>query len=247
MNLFSNLILISIMTFVSLNAHSAPLEEMAKRLAELRAEVEEKGIQVEVARKRAIERTEPLRTRKSELEALIRKERLRSIQLEEKHAVLRTKLKKDFSNSGHQDLDAWAKQLEFQISASMPFRRAERAAKISTLRKRIAEKRESPVTLAIELWTLTEAELRFGADNEFRIMKLPELGDKDAEVARIGAMQLLYRIPGGREGYLVREKGSWHFRDATVSSEKKSISRVIEKFKNKSYSGWFEIPLGGTQ
>lgn len=216
-------------------------EDISQKILELRAQVEEAGTALEESRKKKAASFDLVLQRQTEIEQGIRKERLKSLQLAEKRKLL-VNSKVSLPREGNKELLVWAAELKKIVMGGLPFRVEERVAAISQLEDRIQKNRESHVTLASELWNLTDRELKLAASNEYRMGKvsLPS-GEKEAEVARIGSLQALFRSSTGELGFAQRVGKVWKWQTAD-GEQAKAIDRLISRFQEKSYTGWFELP-----
>jgi hypothetical protein len=219
--------------------------EFAKKLVELRAEVEEAGNGYEESLQKRKTALEPLQSRHSELETQIAKEELRQAQLREKLKATRPGLCERSCTRSEEwrALDAWAGKLSAYVEAAIPFRQKERREKVKALAERIRQKRESPVMVAADLWAATEKELGLTRNVEYRISKLPlASGEAELEIARLGMVHLLYRRPGGAAGFSSRKNGKWELVATRSPAETEAVDRLLSRLKAKSTNGWYEIP-----
>ncbi len=229
------------------SALAAAPGEMAKRLVELRSEVEEAGNAYEESLQKRKSALEPMQMRHSELEAQVAKEELRRSQLQEKLKVAGGKRGTSASKSEEwKQLEGWAGKIRALVENSVPFRKKERLEKVKVLEERIRLKRESPVTVASDLWNATEKEIQLTKDVEYRMARLPvpngSGGETEVEIARLGMAHLLYRGPGGMAGFSSRRNGKWELVAARNGAESEAVDRLVSRLKAKSANGWYEIP-----
>jgi hypothetical protein len=229
-----------LLVLLSLQAFAA--EDMAKRILDLRLQVEEAGNSLEETRKKRTADLDPLLQRTSELEQAIRKERLKKVQLEEKQKLLQAKLSAKQSGASQSGLLHWASGLHQLMDAGLPFRKEERLGALASLEARIKGGRENSVTLLNDLWMLTEKEMKSSASNEYRLQPI-ELDGKtvQAEVARIGTVQALFRSAKGENGYAAWDGKKWSWK-ISAGEQASAIDRLVSRFRDKNYSGWFELP-----
>lgn len=224
---------------------SGASSELARKLVDLRAEVESAGAAYEEALQKRKAVLDPFLMRHSELEAQVAKEELRSVQLKEKLKATRgTAVSKPTGGQGEwKSLERWSAALSSYVDSGVPFRLKERKERARALEERIRQKRESPVAVASDLWQASEKELQLTRDVEYRIGKLPlPGGEADGEIARLGMAHLLFVDSSGRAGYSRREKGKWELVAAKSSEEKAAVERLVSRLKAKSANGWYEIP-----
>lgn len=217
--------------------------ELAKRLVEMRAEVEEAGAAYDDALLKRKAAVEPLQAQYTELQAQVAREELRHAQLREKLKAAGGEKGRDGKAHEWKALESWAGRLTRLVEGSIPFRLSERREKASSLEQRISQKRESPVVVAADLWMATEKELQLTKDVEYRLGKLPlPGGTSEVEIARLGMAHLLYRGPGGSAGYGLRKSGKWELVAARSPSEAGAVDRLMSRLKARSFNGWYEIP-----
>lgn len=230
---------------VGANANAVPLQEMGVKLIELRAAVEEKGMELQEAQKQSQAQLEPLIQRKTEVEAQLRKESLRALQLQEKAKVLGATIAKTQPNvsSEYQLLAQWLDNLEMSIQNSLPFRREERITQLKQIRQRIQQKQDSPLGIASELWSATERELKLTSDNEYQIGSIQLDGQTyEAEIIKLGMILMLFKTSQGQLGYAQLDKDGWQLVTTQDAEMKSAVERSINKFKDRHTSGWFEVP-----
>ncbi len=228
-------------------AGAAVSEEFARKLVELRSEVETAGSAYEESLQKRKSALEPMQMKLSELEALVSKEELRKLQLSEKLKATRASgggLTTPASKAQEWKLlEQWAARLNSYVISSIPFREKERLQRVKALQQRIERKRESAVSVAADLWSLSEKELQLTKDVEYRISRLPLGGQEaDVEIARLGMAHLLFLSSSGSAGYSSFEKGARKLVATADPTEKAAIERLVSRLKAKSANGWYEIP-----
>jgi hypothetical protein len=219
----------------------ANVEALAERVMKLRGQVEESAANLEQTRKRTNAEAEVLLQRISEIESQLHKERLKNLQLVEKQKSQLATAGKS-SREEFKALGDWLQQLLSYTQTGLPLQRTEKVATLQALEKRIQEGRESAVTLATELWNLTERELKLSGTNEYRLTKIPLANvDQDAEVARIGNLHAVFRSAQGMYGVTQLTKNGISWVEAKEEHHA-AIDRLLEQFRQKNTTGWFEIP-----
>jgi|GEM_PF-5111793 len=224
--------------------HAAVTAEFAKKLVELRAEVEEAGAGYEEAMQKRKIALDPVHAKQAELESQLAKEELRRNQLREKlRAVVGSGKTRGTAGRAEdwKELNSWADRLTVYIERSVPFRKKERLEKVKSLSERIRLKRESPITVGADLWSASEKELLLTKDVEYRVGRLPGI-DVDVEIARLGMTHLLYLTSKGVAGHSRLKEGKWELSAVEGASEKAAIERVVARLKAKSSNGWYELP-----
>ncbi len=219
----------------------ANVEALAERVMKLRGQVEESAASLEQTRKRTSAELDVLMQRISEIENQLHKERLKGLQLSEKQKGVLANAGKS-SKEEFQALQDWLVQLRANTQKSLPLQQDERLNALSDLEKRIREQRESAVTLATELWNITERELKQSGTNEYRLTKILLDGiAQDSEIARIGNLHAVFRTSQGVYGYAKKNEKSTSWVKAS-SEHYAAIDRILQKFREKNTTGWFEVP-----
>lgn len=237
------MMIFSALAILALSAHAAVPGELARRLVDMRSEVEEAGNAYEESLQKRKAALEPFQTRHAELEAQVSKEEQRMAQLKEKLKAAGGLRGGGGRAEDWKALEAWAGKLAGLVEGSIPFRKKERLEKVKALGERIRLKRESPVTVATDLWSATEKELLLTKDVEYRIGKLPlPGGETEVEITRLGMAHLLYRGAGGASGFSSRSNGKWELVAARSAEESSAIERLVSRLKSKSANGWYEVP-----
>lgn len=230
---------------IGLTANAAPINEMGAKLISLRAEVEENGQRLQEVQRESSGKLDVYIQRRTELETQVSKAGLRTLQLQEKRKQLLKNAGSPTKANASEftELLTWAGDLEKSVRESLPFRRTERLQVLAALTDRIKTQRESSVSLAGELWVLTEKEFKLSADNEYLIGKIELDGIvQEAEIARIGMVQMMFKTADGKLGYAARQDNGWKLVTANTTEVNDAISRTLGKFKNRQSSGWFEVP-----
>jgi hypothetical protein len=238
---------IALSFLISATSHGAETDfgAWAERTLSLRAEVEDLAKRVDEVGKAQTSEREQLRQRRLELASLLRKEESRAAQLSEKRDRLKRRLRVEDSlpAARKKELLAWLHELRTEVSSSLPFHRAARLEVLSDLEKRI-ERGESYDRLVAELWNATEKELKLTRENAFEVMSvmLPE-GERKAEVARAGMIQLAFVTADGHAGFAKREGAAWSLREGANEEESQAARRMVERFRDQGVRGYFELPL----
>lgn len=217
----------------------------ADRTLALRAEVEDLAKRVDESGKAQTAEREQLRQRRLEIAAQLRKEESRAAQLAEKRERLKKRLRVEdvLSPARKKELLSWLVELRQEVAVSLPFRRSERLSPLADLEKRI-ERGEAYDRLVGELWAATENELRLTRENAFEVMSLPlPDGERKAEVARAGMVQMAFVTADGRAGFARREGGAWNLSEGANAAEVEAARRMVERFRDQDVRGYFELPL----
>lgn len=231
---------------VSFKSSAADFTELAERTIQLRREVDALGVGVDAELTRQRVEWEGLLSRKAEADAQLRKERLRSAQLKEKMTAIngRLRVEKKADPRGSEVLQAWIGDLRARIGNSLPFRRQEHLAELGALQTRL-EAGESSSSVLPELWLMTQRYLRMGRENAFEVstVEVDGVGARKAEIARLGLIQMAFRTSDGQIGFAKHENGKWVLKAAEGRDRRAAAERLLAKFRDKSATGYFEVPF----
>jgi len=237
-------LLIAWLTLLAPSALAEDAAEMARKLAELRTEVER------LAETHALEQ-EALRAdlrayevRKAELEARVRQEERRLEELERTIARQRELLQSDdVANEVLTPvvLDA-LDQIQATIARSLPYRRADRSKAVSDLREEVEGGTMDPRRAVGRVWQLVEDELRLGRENILDKQVIAVDGKEElAEVARLGRVAMYFRTGDGRVGQVVRDGADWRYQ--VLSGEPAmQVAELVDALKKQVRQGWFDLP-----
>ncbi len=223
----------------------ADFKEMSERLIKTRREIEILNNDLEVLQKRQTSQFETLLSRRSELEITLKKERLKSIQLKEKKIALSLKIspKKGLSPQEKSFLSSWKVELERWVKNSLPIKMENRLADLNKIEEEI-KMGDAFHNILDHLWKFAEKEMSLVGHNKFEITDLDVNHKKiKAEIARLGLVSLAFKTPNQEYGFAKRNNGQWIFEIAKNSDEETAAKRLISKFKDKKYSGLYDVPI----
>ena len=142
------------------------VEPMAKKVIELRQEVELLNEDYKSRREEIVNKLKALTVQKAELESNIRSENVRKKQLNEKIGGLKSQINEDtvISNEIVETFKKGIEQLRASINGSLPFKKNERLQALNDLENKIKAKEISAIRAANVLWTLFEDERRLARE-----------------------------------------------------------------------------------
>jgi hypothetical protein len=227
---------------------ASPISQMSEKVLQMRSEVEQHGQDLEYLRKNQEAFTEPLLTKKSELIAQIEKENLRREQIIAKQNAISTQQNKISSEYNLQErafLNSWIYDLKKYTESRIPYRTTPRLENLENLRDNLATNSVSNLQVLEDLIKITETELKLAQSKEFKVQSITYEGNQiNAEVIRLGMMQMIFALPSGELGYYEKNQASeWQPTLVVLDADKEPLSRMFSQFKNKNYRGWFKIPL----
>lgn len=218
---------------------------MAKRLAELRAEVESLSDDLSAKKDEGQEQLRSYARQKSELELQIQREETRVAKLQQAIAA-----KQAEAASLKQANEGLAPAFEKHVATvrgyvrqSLPFRVKERLAELDKLEEQVKTSVLSPQRGLNRLWSFVEDEMRMTKESGLFSQPVEVEGKEQlAEVARLGMVVMYYRTPNDEFGSTVYQDGQWRFRPITDEAKKQQVRGLFESFKKQIRVGYFELP-----
>ena len=227
------------------NVSAQSADDLATRLATLRADVE--GISERLAEANSDSRNElqSLARQKSDLQLELDRENVRLSKL---RSVLQEK-KTRIASSAERG-DELGPLFEFAIvgmrgyvETSLPFRRAERLGELSKLQE---QQRSGVLTYSkglVRLWSFVEDELRMSRESaSFQQTIAIDGEEKLAQVVRVGMVMLLFQTNDGTTGFAKKQNGTWTFVSAQGTNQQKQIAHIFDAFKKQIRVGLFQLP-----
>lgn len=223
---------------------AADISSLMKQIVDLRADLEILSQDVDQNSKEKQAQVDLWLQKKSELQASLQKEQLRSLQIAEKIKALasRIKIQDQKDPKSQEQLAKWIGNAETWVRTSLPYRRESRITTLLDLKKRSQRGLESQESLAAELWQFYENELKMSGDNEFRIVEIQtSSGPQKAEVARLGLYTMYAALPNGQVKQSVLNGGTWTLQDLE-GEDLQSAVRLLNNLKAKKESGLYRMP-----
>lgn len=231
-------------------AASAPvladeLSGMAKRLSELRGEVETLSDQLSAQKNDMQEQLRSYARQKSELELEIQREETRTQKLRQAVAHKRSETEAQ-QDQNEAVAPAFTKHLEAvrsYVRGSLPFRTKERLAELDKLEEQVKGGLLAPGRALNRLWGFVEDEMRMTRESGLFSQPVLVHGKEQlAEVARIGMVAMYYKTSDDEFGSTERKNGQWTFRSITDEAGRKEVRTLFETFKKQIRVGYFELP-----
>lgn len=221
------------------------LGTMAKRLSELRGQVESMSDDLSARKNDLQEQLRSFARQKSELELEIQREETRVSKLRQAMAEKRAEV--DALKSENQALaPAFEKHVATvrgYIERSLPFRTKDRLAELDKLSEQVKSGLLTPPRALNRLWGLIEDELRMTRESGLFTQPVQVDGREQlADVARLGMVMLYYRTPDEKYGHTVQENGAWSFRPIEDEAGRKQVRALFDTFKKQIRVGYFELP-----
>lgn len=228
------------------------LDAFAKRLAELRAEVESLSTRVEEAKITRRNEQRSVAAQKADLEFQLQREERRLAQLR----AQAEKRREQVAAAGEDDaeltpaVDAAMDLLRRRIETGLPFKTAERLGALEALDAQLAQGLIPAPKAAVQLWALVEDELRLGRENGLYRQVITLDGEEVlVDIARLGMVAAYFRTDDGRFGHVVRDGDAWVWRLDSDESARRQIAGLFDAMRKQIRTGYFELPgdFGGAR
>lgn len=226
-------------------AAEGDVQALARRLAELRAEVEE--LSGEVAGKKAEidAKLRSTRSQRADLEMQIQREETRSRQL--RQAIHKHRERIEASKKTEKDLEpatvAAIARVRATVEKSLPFKRSERLAEIDKLDKQLDDGLISPQQAVSRLWQFVEDELRLARENGLHRQVVEVDGEEVlADVARVGMVAIYFKTEDGRFGMASQTGQGWAWKKLSGEQSFEQVRYLFDSFEKNIRVGYFEIP-----
>lgn len=236
---------LSLLIPLTVQADTLRLEQMAERLAELRAEVDRLQQELDQAKADQRHKLEALGAQITQLEVEKRRQELALQELKNEWESLSQKAPATSSTDAGlaESITRGVAALRRYVETSLPFKRSERLQALNDLEAKLTAGTSSPKKLAGELWTLIEDELRLTRENGLYRQTLPLEGESAlVEVAKLGMVMLFFKTPDGRYGLARRQEGGWHYEMVSQEGDRQRIAALMESLRKQIRQGYFELP-----
>lgn len=227
----------------SVSAQSA--DKMAETLIALRAEVEQLNSELTLVRDESKTELLGLNAQRAELSAQVERQQLALKKLAEDLSARQQAAVE--AGAGDAELKpvllATVQEVEAQVRAGLPFRTEERLAALTELRTQIESGALPPSRAANRLWAFIEDEFRLSRENSLQKQTITLEGQPMlADVARVGAVMLFFRLDDGTVGSAVPTSGGWSYEVAREELDQQRIASLFEALSKQIRQGWFELP-----
>jgi hypothetical protein len=235
-----------VLLFASLGiAADGDVQALAKRLAGLRAEVEELSGEVDSKKAEIDAKLRSIRGQKADLEMQVQREETRLEQLRgavNKHRE-RIEAHKQTENTLEPATLAAIAQVRTTVEQSLPFKRAERLAELDKLEEQLKGGLISPQKATSRLWQFVEDELRLTRENGL-YRQIVEINGEEvlADVARVGMVAIYFKTEDARFGMAQSTQEGWQWQKLSDEKSSKQVRLLFESFKKNIRVGYFEVP-----
>jgi hypothetical protein len=227
------------------SSHAQSADQLATKLADLRAEVEQLSEQLTKYKVDTRNELQSLARQKSDLRVEVDREQVRVQKLRFSLAERRSAI--DETAQEGEDLgpafETAVGNMRAYISQSLPFRRQDRLSELEN----IEEQRRTgilsyPRALA-RLWSFAEDELRMTRENAaFRQTITLDGEELLADVVRVGMVMMFFQTSDGVVGYSHKTATGWTFERADNPDQRRQIRELFDTFRKQIRVGFFWIP-----
>jgi hypothetical protein len=220
-------------------------DELSQRLIALRGEVEALNGELELLREEQRTSLQGLAQQKAELENSLKRQQL--AQQEARDKVARVDAERASVGAAGDALTpvmlSAIDGLRAQVAAGLPFKTDERIAVLDEIRDGLATGQLPPHRAANRLWAFHEDEFRVVRETGLHQQTI-RLGDEQvlAQVAKVGAVMLLFKAPDGRLGSARREASGWTWVESTDKADQQRIAALVDALGKQIRQGYFELP-----
>ena len=225
-------------------AAADPLDELAKRLVNARADVE--SLQSDLAEQQTQhgQRLRSLAGQRMELEAAVQREELKVRRLERTLAAARARQLE--SSVQAEELEPIARAtietMRARVRAGLPFQVAERLASLDELERHLVQGTLPPARVLSRLWAFAEDEVRLASETGLHQQTITLDGQQVlADVAKVGMVMLYFRT-GEQFGYAVRAAEGWEYQRVEGGGERDQVRNLFVTLDKKIRTGFFELP-----
>ena len=221
------------------------LTNLARRIAEKRAQVESLSDEVQLTKTEYNEELRSLETQIADVEIQINREELRLRQIAQDLQEARRSIER--TRTSGEDLEPIVAQtlvrLKSYIRNGLPFQIEERVAEVETLERLLSEGNMAAETILTRLWNMIESEFRLTSESGIYRQTVEIQGEAQlAEVARLGTVLLYFKTFDDRFGYAVPSGSDWSYTLVTDRERSQQIEKLFDSLRRNLREGFYTIP-----
>lgn len=226
-------------------AGAQDIQNLAKELSGLRAEVEQLSDQVAAEKGSLQDQLRTYARQKSELALELDRERMRlqktRMTIAQKKDVVDQE--KEASQALVPIFEKGAEGLRGYIKGALPFRVPERLAELQKIEGQLKSGLLTPQQAIARLWTMIEDEQRMTRDSGvFRQTVTIEGEDQLADIVRLGMVALYFKTSDGTVGHAQKTAEGWSYSVLPAPQDVKLVDNLFESFKKQIRVGYFQLP-----
>ena len=239
------IIILCISSFSWAQESDETLEDLAKRIAGKRSELEALSNKLELMKIDYNEKLRSLATRRADIEAQISREGLRLEQIERDLGEYRAEIVT--SRTSVEGIEPFVsdvlQKIRRYISNGLPFQVPGRLEEIETLERLVAEGSLETDKILARTWNFLDSEFRLARESGIYHQTIVLDGQPQlAEVARLGMVFLYFKTLDGKYGYVVRTADGWRYTRSRSREQDKQIAYLFDSLRKNLREGFFTIP-----
>ena len=219
--------------------------QMARRLADLRGEVEDLTAKVDSKKEELRGQLRSYAAQKADVEMEIQRAKMTLKQLVEAKEKRVTEVEKDSRRDEviKPAVLTSVGVIKKSVTAGLPFKLDERTADLDRLIRQMDEGILAPTTAVARLWDRVEDEYRLARENGlYRQVVEIDGEEKLVDVAKIGMAMMYYKTVEGETGRAVKSATGWGWKRIAGKEAKEQIWELFESFKKQIRVGFFLLP-----
>lgn len=225
---------------------SAQSDELARRLIELRGQVEQLNGELELLREEQRTTLAGLSAQRAELSASLERQQLAARELREKRAAAElAQAETGLEGEALKPLlVAKVADLRARTADGVPFKIDERLGELDRFVVQIENGTVPPQRAVNRLWAFYEDEFRLTRENSLHRQTITVDGWKMlADVAKLGTVALYFKTSDGQVGQAVRDAGQWRWQRVIAADDVARIDTLFDALRKQIRQGYFELPL----
>jgi septal ring factor EnvC (AmiA/AmiB activator) len=225
----------------------AALENLAERISEKRAKLEQLSNQIEQEKQQYNEELRSLQTQIGDVKVQINRQQTRLSEIRADIAEVRREMQA--SRTSVEEVRPLVARtltrLKTYIKNGLPFQVSERISEVETLERLLQEGNLETRTILTRVWNMIESEFRMTTESGIYRQTIRLNGEEQlAEVARLGTVFLYFKTFDDRYGYAVPANGGteWTYRLAEDRAERERIVTLFDSLRKNLRQGFYTIP-----
>ncbi len=220
-------------------------EELARRLVEIRGQVDELQNDLNLSREEHKNRMAFLTAQQTELEASRDREALRLQQLEQELTEMREQVAAagDTSETLTPVVLNRLAQLRGQIATGFPFKVAERTAELDEIERQLEGGVITAQRAFNRIWAFIEDELRISRENAIYTQSINLAGENVlVDIAKLGNAMMFFRTRDQKYGRAVATGSGWRFELLNAPADQEQVALLFDSLRKQIRQGHFELP-----
>ncbi len=231
--------------FITLPALAADLDDLARALGRLRAEVEALSVEIRDVEEARRQRLRSLAAQKTDLEIELGRARTRLRQLQDRKAKLQaeSQARTAHAQALRPAADAAITIVKDAVATTMPFKLTERLEAINQIKSQLDDKLITPQQALWRLWERVEDERRLARENGLHQDTINLDGQTLlVRTARLGMVMMYFSAADGRYGRLQRDGDRWRWIETTDEDGRAQIALLFDALQKQIRAGHFTLP-----